>query len=202
MTTYGGVSFRSRIEARWAVFFDSLAIAYEYEPICEEVGTDYITLNYLPDFYLEKQDIFIEVKPSEPFDLERRKAAYWCKDIQDIIVLFNLRPPSEKKENGWLFHYPNISKIPIVMKSYWWGECPKCGHIDIAEYAYVTSCGCFGLEYYNDLYEREEVFGKNYSKRLSRSKRLMSAYSVAMNHRFRSGDNEKVKPIKYQKSLF
>ena len=32
-TEYNGYKFRSRLEARWAVFFDTLGIEYEYEPI-------------------------------------------------------------------------------------------------------------------------------------------------------------------------
>lgn len=31
-TEYNGYRFRSRLEARWAVFFDVLGIKYEYEP--------------------------------------------------------------------------------------------------------------------------------------------------------------------------
>ena len=30
-TVYNGYRFRSRLEARWAVFFDTLGIEYEYE---------------------------------------------------------------------------------------------------------------------------------------------------------------------------
>jgi len=30
-TVYNGYKFRSRLEARWAVFFDALGIEYEYE---------------------------------------------------------------------------------------------------------------------------------------------------------------------------
>jgi len=104
----------------------------------------------MPDFYLEQQDIFVEVKPTQPFDLEIRKAGYWCKDMQEIVILFNLNPPTEKNENGWLFFYPIIRKIPTVIKSYWWGECSKCGHVDIAEFAYVTSCGCHTIDYFNE----------------------------------------------------
>jgi hypothetical protein len=48
-TEYAGIRFRSRLEARWAVFFDALGIVWEYEPdafrCCD--GT-----NYLPDFRL------------------------------------------------------------------------------------------------------------------------------------------------------
>ncbi len=201
-TRYGGIVFRSRIEARWAVFFDFLGIEYEYEPFYAEVETGYVSVNYLPDFYLSKQDIFIEVKPTKPFGIENIKAAAWCKDIGSIIVLFNLSPPTDKLENGWLFFYPNISKVPMIMKSYWWGECPRCGHVDIGEYAYVTSCGCFSADYYNELYENEEISGNQIGPSLSRSKRLMSAYSIAKNHKFSSKNDERVKAITYQKSLF
>lgn len=31
-TYYNGYRFRSRLEARWAVFFDAAGIKYEYEP--------------------------------------------------------------------------------------------------------------------------------------------------------------------------
>lgn len=31
-TIYNGYRFRSRLEARWAVFLDSLGVKYEYEP--------------------------------------------------------------------------------------------------------------------------------------------------------------------------
>lgn len=31
-TIYNGYKFRSRLEARWAVFFDEAGIEYQYEP--------------------------------------------------------------------------------------------------------------------------------------------------------------------------
>ncbi len=31
-TEYNGYRFRSRLEARWAVFFDTLGMPYMYEP--------------------------------------------------------------------------------------------------------------------------------------------------------------------------
>lgn len=47
-TVYRGYKFRSRLEARWAVFFDALGVEWEYEPegFILEDGTP-----YLPDFY-------------------------------------------------------------------------------------------------------------------------------------------------------
>ena len=54
-TVYNGYRFRSRSEARWAVFFDTLGIEYIYEP---EGFTFPDGTNYLPDFYLPKMNTF------------------------------------------------------------------------------------------------------------------------------------------------
>lgn len=47
-THYKGYHFRSRLEARWAVFFDALGIQWEYE----HEGYDLDGEWYLPDFWL------------------------------------------------------------------------------------------------------------------------------------------------------
>lgn len=46
-TEYNGYRFRSRLEARWAVFFDALGVSYEYEPEGFELPSG---KKYLPDF--------------------------------------------------------------------------------------------------------------------------------------------------------
>ena len=51
-THYGGYKFRSRLEARWAVFFDDCGIEWEYEPQGFEVPTPRGVIRYLPDFWL------------------------------------------------------------------------------------------------------------------------------------------------------
>lgn len=57
-TRYAGCRFRSRLEARWAVFFDQLQIKWEYEPQGYVVdGTP-----YLPDFWLPESATWVEVK--------------------------------------------------------------------------------------------------------------------------------------------
>ena len=59
-TVYNGYKFRSRLEARWAVFFDTAGIRYEYE----KEGFDLGKLGwYLPDFWLPDLECWIEVKP-------------------------------------------------------------------------------------------------------------------------------------------
>ena len=53
-TKYGGYKFRSRLEARWAVFFDNVGLEdeWEYEPQGYEIKTARGTIKYLPDFWL------------------------------------------------------------------------------------------------------------------------------------------------------
>ncbi|MFR7821860.1 MAG: hypothetical protein ACLU30_00550 [Odoribacter splanchnicus] len=60
-TTYNGYRFRSRLEARWAVFFKYIHLDYEYE---KEGFTLENGLSYLPDFYIPSMDLYIEIKPS------------------------------------------------------------------------------------------------------------------------------------------
>ena len=57
-TEYKGLKFRSRLEARWAVFFDKLKIAYQYEA----QGYEANGFRYLPDFYLPDLKDYVEVK--------------------------------------------------------------------------------------------------------------------------------------------
>jgi len=63
-TKYKGYRFRSRLEARWAVFFDALGVPYSYEmegyDLSPEAGW------YLPDFWLPTENSFVEIKPGPP----------------------------------------------------------------------------------------------------------------------------------------
>lgn len=68
-TVYRGYRFRSRLEARWAVCFDTLDIAYEYEP----QGFDLGGVPYLPDFYLPDLRWWIEIKPERPTSTDLMK---------------------------------------------------------------------------------------------------------------------------------
>lgn len=58
-TFYKGNYFRSRLETRWAVYFDLLGVKYEYEPQGFEFNNKY---SYLPDFKLTNSELYIEVK--------------------------------------------------------------------------------------------------------------------------------------------
>lgn len=57
-TTYRGHKFRSRLEARWAIFFDAVGIEWEYE----KEGWELQSGLYLPDFWLPQVYMWAEVK--------------------------------------------------------------------------------------------------------------------------------------------
>lgn len=87
-TRYAGCRFRSRTEARWATFFDTLKIEWEYEP--DGFGTS--AGNYLPDFRIRIPQIknyehfqWFEVKPpGAPID--PRHEALAAESHKPVIV--------------------------------------------------------------------------------------------------------------------
>jgi hypothetical protein len=68
-TIYNGYKFRSRLEARWAVFFDKNGIKWEYEKEGFDLGDGDF---YLPDFWLPQVQNWAEVKPVELTEKEMR----------------------------------------------------------------------------------------------------------------------------------
>ena len=72
-TEYKGYKFRSRLEARWAVFFDALKIDWDYEREGYSLGDG---LYYLPDFWVPCPNFhpsggyFVEIKPTATLSRE------------------------------------------------------------------------------------------------------------------------------------
>lgn len=97
-TVYKGYRFRSRLEARWAVFFDAIGVKWEYEPQGFDLGEG---LYYLPDFllhgvtinhgnYEEDCDIYVEVKGNitekDKEKIERFANVVVCEDENGMPV--------------------------------------------------------------------------------------------------------------------
>ena len=82
-TLHSGYRFRSRLEARWSVFFETLGIEYRYEP----EGFDLDGVKYLPDFYLPSLQTWVEIKPDSPSREEREKVIRLCLATNQIVVL-------------------------------------------------------------------------------------------------------------------
>ena len=82
-TNYKGYRFRSRLEAKWAVFFDALDIKWEYELEGFEFSDGQ---RYLPDFYLPTfcGGMYCEVKYNKG---DFSKAWQFCEESGDSIWL-------------------------------------------------------------------------------------------------------------------
>jgi len=83
-TLYKGYKFRSRLEARWAIFFDELGFVWEYEYEGFNLKSGY----YLPDFYLPEYHIFLEVKPIVFNEIESIK----CGELSSLCVFEKGQP--------------------------------------------------------------------------------------------------------------
>lgn len=139
-THYLGYRFRSRLEARWAVFFQTLGVKFEYEPEGFDLGDG---LKYLPDFRLRDvlihhqaefplKELYVEVKGNltpddikkierftkEPADSEgyiRKRPIYIVGDIP--LDEWDLTAKYDKNVNFYSFYYvdlDNYTAFPTV----------------------------------------------------------------------------------------
>lgn len=113
-TEYAGCRFRSRLEARWAVFFDALGFEWVYEP----QGYHLNGASYLPDFWLPDLDIWAEVKGQmDPGGLDKLLAAV---DADGLPTRYGdpARPCDRFDVDDWhpMFHMHRIlllGEIPV-----------------------------------------------------------------------------------------
>jgi hypothetical protein len=83
-TTFNGHRFRSRLEARWAVFFTVLEVPYDYEA----QGYNFEEYAYLPDFWIPSWNVFVEIKPFRPDADEMRRYIAFAKHAEKSLLLF------------------------------------------------------------------------------------------------------------------
>lgn len=112
-TIYRDFKFRSRLEARWAVFFDELGIVWEYE----KEGYDIEGIRYLPDFWLPVLDCWIEVKGDTPGYLEKKKAVKLCLAFRKDVHIFIGEPYEAETCSSLTFmeHYLPAEKISEML---------------------------------------------------------------------------------------
>lgn len=98
-TVYKGIRFRSRLEARWAIIFDSLGIEWRYETEGYLIRTsDGYSIRYLPDFVLYGGSIR-------------------CPDPLFIEVKGDMQPDDAVKIKAFAQHYPIyiVGNIPRIL---------------------------------------------------------------------------------------
>ena len=135
-TEYNGYKFRSRLEARWAVFFDAGGIEYVYETEGYEIDGE----KYLPDFYLPKLEAHIEVKGKRPgYEkeiLRIPKFIQWGGPIKQVVILSDVPGLTE---NGGLWHFPAFYFSRAGVDAGWWFFYDKSddelgGHVSTYNY--------------------------------------------------------------------
>ena len=129
-TEYNGYRFRSRLEARWAVFFDAVGILYDYELEGFEFDSG---MRYLPDFYLPELNMWVEVK-GVLSDSDERKIKefrrFLVKRKESLIVLRDI-PPETEDVLDWIYDkYPGWESFSIGCDfPYVPCVCPACGKV-------------------------------------------------------------------------
>jgi hypothetical protein len=142
-TFYNGNYYRSRLEARWAVFFDAMKIKYQYEP----EGFKSIGSYYLPDFFLPevtcrsnpKTGVYIEIKPDSYPESYIPQSSWFDRKL----ILFKGTPDMavwrsgydcgfEIAPKGWdnymgVFKCVSCNHVKIEFNEGSYDACPKCG---------------------------------------------------------------------------
>jgi hypothetical protein len=170
-THYAGHRFRSRLEARWAVFFDTLGIKWEYEPQAYELAPlpeavadrepeaqyrepqpdDSKHLGaHLPDFWLPAQGAWFEVTRTEPSDQEWARLYRFAEltNQRALVAVGSIPDPRTIEEHG----HPQEAGFEIYTYGdlhYAWTRCRWCGFFDLTFDARSarTRCGCHMKHY-------------------------------------------------------
>ena len=98
---YNNIQFRSRLESRWAAFFDLIGWKYTYEPYDLEKWT--------PDFKLTTQagtKFLVEVKPAELTDKTLRLKIGGATEFASGILLVS--------ESPFNYPYPNCIGLTSI----------------------------------------------------------------------------------------
>ena len=140
-TFYDGYRFRSRLEARWAVFFHEAGIQYEYEP----EGFNLPNCGYyLPDFYLPMFGAYVEVKPlsisHEDEETAKEKLIELFYGIDGITILLKGDPVDMNIQL-----YANDANDSNGGEG-WWTSKENCVRFMFIDYG---SFGCPCIYYYN-----------------------------------------------------
>jgi hypothetical protein len=122
---HNGIMYRSRTEARWAVFFESAGISFSYEA----EGFDMDGIRYLPDFWLPVGKCWFEVKPFIPLPEEISKGLALAKATRRMVFIAPGEPrkgiglyalsPSGKMQKDWKFAYAHEQGVGYICDNLW-----------------------------------------------------------------------------------
>lgn len=187
-TLYKGYRMRSRLEARWAVFFDALGVQWEYEKEGYDLGEDGW---YLPDFWLPNFEWWIEIKPSSPSVKEISRIQTLAERTGFIALLVN--------GSCWPQEYdidiatPQMSNLMVSWKGYgaerWqWALCDNKANEANLVVVEQANGGRNALRYIGGVGSYTEQFYWPWGEYQSQC-RLMQAYIAARSARFEHGES-------------
>ena len=103
ITEYGGTTFRSQLEARWAAYFDRRGIAWEYEPVQFNGWT--------PDFLLvlNGSEAYAEVKPVSEFPMDVAQRILNAGRGGDVLIL------GKGSRHAWRYDGDGWSAVDLTM---------------------------------------------------------------------------------------
>ena len=192
-TIYRGYRFRSRLEARWAVFLDAAGVEWQHEP----EGFDLHGVYYLPDFWLPLDKSFLEIKPAwQPGEYRvaiRQIAPTLTKlaDASGCEVYLIAGSPSPNSDNvDDFFGRPSIigfapDKGICSARMF---ECQFCGSVSIKRFAgsaYDAVCPC----------QPDRIFEDTNYNPFEWSPRIEHAMQEARRARFEHGENGIPRPF-------
>jgi hypothetical protein len=128
-THYKGYKFRSRLEARWAVFMDFVKVKWEYEVQGFVLSSG---RPYLPDFWLPELSTWLEIKPwksDTPWPTEGSVEEEFQNSPPEgtrVVILFGSPGVSGPSDSGTSYACCVCGDSP-----YFWCQCPDCGAIGI-----------------------------------------------------------------------
>ncbi|MDY7015664.1 MAG: hypothetical protein SVX43_19135 [Cyanobacteriota bacterium] len=163
-TQYNNIVFRSRLEARWAVFWDTLGIKYFYEYEGFKLSSGwYVPDFWLPDFtssYLDDSDtvvnsqgIWIEVKGRELTLAEQQIAEELCEKTKKMVYFLS---PEVLTNSPTSFEGTQGS-----MMNYWAEREPQHLYKQRIEAVRAVDRGKISWKEYEEFLEAYEVEWKN-----------------------------------------
>lgn len=138
---YNGITYKSQLEARWAVFFDTLCLPFEYEPEGFELETASGIVRYRPDFYLSamKSDgtvgTWLEIKPFAPLPEEETKAEALAIHTGHTVFILQGPPANHIGFKMDLNGYPPDQ--PFVFS-----QCGRCCVVGMAYDGHTNDLHC------------------------------------------------------------
>lgn len=196
-TAYKGYRFRSRLEARWAVFFDTLGIKWEYEKEGYDLGDG---IRYLPDFWLPDHKYWIEIKPDAATNAEEDKADRLAQASgADVYIFdFGIRFNADGSQLPTATHFtPGRASMPYPCWNEAWFECQVCekfdiGKADLSPLANMLAHEQCTLELLATCDASHDLPWSNVANRfrdMHFKPRLIDAYHKALGARFEFGEN-------------